>query len=319
VRKFNKKQPLATILINSYNYGSFVGRAIESVLSQTFPASEIEILVVDDGSTDDTRSVVASFGDRVIYHYKKNGGQASALNAGFALASGRYVMLLDADDYFYPRKVEKVVEIFERDAKIGVAYNNFDIMDECGILLKSNVCYCWMEGDIKERALLGYWPGVPTSGISIRSEVLADLSIPEAHFKVSADYFLDAILPLMGHVGSVREPLHAYVIHTSNLYSTQLTLERRFRLHRIQIDEIYKFIKDRFGEDAYYLIQEIQCSRYAADFAGIVRAYLKGLSYIQKTKICKKMGYAAKITAYAFLPDSFYRLVVNAREMVRNA
>jgi len=69
-----------TVLIDTYNYGRYIEEAIESVLAQDFPAEEMEILVVDDGSTDDTRARVGKYADRVKYIYKKNGGQASAFN-----------------------------------------------------------------------------------------------------------------------------------------------------------------------------------------------------------------------------------------------
>src|SRR6266852_114001 len=94
-----------TVLIDTYNYGHFIEEAIESVLSQDFPSEKMEILVVDDGSTDDTAERVRKYGERVKYLYKDNGGQASAFNYGSARARGEYVALLDADDYWLPGKL----------------------------------------------------------------------------------------------------------------------------------------------------------------------------------------------------------------------
>src|SRR5262249_21648517 len=90
--------PFITILITTYNYGPFIEQAIDSVLSQAFPADQLEILVVDDGSMDDTSQRIQKYGDRIRYLPKPNGGQASALNFGFAHARGEIVCLLDADD-----------------------------------------------------------------------------------------------------------------------------------------------------------------------------------------------------------------------------
>ena len=105
-------RPTITALIDTYNYGTFIEEAIESVLAQGFPNGSLEILVVDDGSTDDTRERVARYGDKVKYMYKLNGGQASAFNFGIARANGEYVALLDADDYWLPTKLQKVMEAF---------------------------------------------------------------------------------------------------------------------------------------------------------------------------------------------------------------
>src|SRR6266436_367397 len=83
-----RKRALITVLITTHNYGHFIEHAIDSVLSQDFPLEQVQILVVDDGSIDDTRDRVKKYGSRVEYFYKPNGGQASALNFGFAHARG---------------------------------------------------------------------------------------------------------------------------------------------------------------------------------------------------------------------------------------
>jgi glycosyltransferase involved in cell wall biosynthesis len=102
--------PLASILINNYNYGRFLGQAIDSALSQDYLSKEI--LVVDDGSTDNSREIIFSYGDRIIPIFKENGGQASAFNAGVAASRGDILCFLDADDFFYPEKITHVVDVF---------------------------------------------------------------------------------------------------------------------------------------------------------------------------------------------------------------
>src|SRR5215467_10510396 len=102
-----KDDLLVTILINNYNYGRFLRRAIDSALDQTYP--NIEVVVVDDGSTDDSREIISSYGPRIRPILKENGGQASTFNSGIAASRGEIICLLDADDFFHPDKVERVV------------------------------------------------------------------------------------------------------------------------------------------------------------------------------------------------------------------
>src|SRR4051812_49800070 len=88
--------PQVSIVVINFNYARFVGVAIRSALAQRYPATEV--IVVDDGSTDRSRDVIAAFGDRVRAVFQENGGQTSALNAGYAAARGDVVLFLDADD-----------------------------------------------------------------------------------------------------------------------------------------------------------------------------------------------------------------------------
>lgn len=106
--------PLVSILINNYNYGRYLTQAVDSALNQTY--TNTEVIVVDDGSTDNSPELIESYGDRIIAVIKKNGGQASAMNAGFAASSGQIICLLDADDLFLPEKVLYVADIFQKNS-----------------------------------------------------------------------------------------------------------------------------------------------------------------------------------------------------------
>ena len=103
-------EPLVSILINNYNYGRYLGVAIESALAQTY--RRLEVVVVDDGSTDDSREVITSFAGRVVSVLKINGGQPSAYNSGFNASRVDIICFLDADDWFLPVKTARVVEAF---------------------------------------------------------------------------------------------------------------------------------------------------------------------------------------------------------------
>src|SRR6516164_3747657 len=105
----------ASIIINSYNYARFLGQAIDSALEQTYPYTEV--IVVDDGSTDDSRAVLTGYGDRVRAVIKDNGGQASAFNAGLRVSRGEVVFFLDSDDALLSTAVARAVELF-RDPEV---------------------------------------------------------------------------------------------------------------------------------------------------------------------------------------------------------
>lgn len=108
----SSKQTVSVIIPN-YNYGRFIGEAIESALAQTYPP--LEIIVVDDGSTDDSVKIVESFGDKVKLITLQNGGVGKARNIGAANASGKLLAFLDADDIWLPEKSERQIGLFSED------------------------------------------------------------------------------------------------------------------------------------------------------------------------------------------------------------
>ena len=101
----------ASIIISSYNYGCFLRQAIDSALGQNY--APLEVIVVDDGSADDSPAIVAAYGSRIIPVLKSNGGQASAFNAGFAASQGDVVFFLDSDDVLLPTAVAAVMPLFQ--------------------------------------------------------------------------------------------------------------------------------------------------------------------------------------------------------------
>lgn len=115
--------PLVSVIIPVYNAERYIGRAIKSALSQTY--RDIEIIVVDDGSTDRTAEIIQSFKDpRIRCIYQQNKGLGSARNAGIRESRGKYITNLDADDEYLPEKVAKQVEFFERNPEYKAVYCN---------------------------------------------------------------------------------------------------------------------------------------------------------------------------------------------------
>jgi glycosyltransferase involved in cell wall biosynthesis len=123
-----------SIIITCYNYGRFLMESVSSALAQTY--NDVEVIIIDDGSTDDTPTVVQNWQSepRVRYFRQRNGGISSALNAGVRMATGEFVAFLDADDRWDPRKLEKQMSRFQ-DSKVGVVYTeSFEMSaDEKGL------------------------------------------------------------------------------------------------------------------------------------------------------------------------------------------
>lgn len=230
--------PLLTVLIDTYDYGRFIEEAIESVLSQNFPMEQVQVLVVDDGSTDDTSERVKKYGSRIEYFYKPNGGQASALNAGFARARGEIVVLLDADDYFLPGKLRRVAEEFRKHPEVGVMYNALRELhtDEGKILEPPFVAMSgFIPEDVKKLVTFGAYP---TCCLAFRRTVAKRvLPIPE-YVRLQADGYVELLAVLLAPVIAVPEVLSVYRIHGGNLYhaggetATKAQKQHRVDSHR---------------------------------------------------------------------------------------
>ena len=111
--------PFVSVLIDTYNHERFIEEAIQSVLSQDFPASEREILVVDDGSTDRTPEILAKFSPQIRILRKSNGGQASAFNHGIPECRGELIAFLDGDDWWAPNKLTSVTNAMTANPEVG--------------------------------------------------------------------------------------------------------------------------------------------------------------------------------------------------------
>src|SRR5229473_4326167 len=209
--------PLTTVLIDTYNYGRFIEQAIESVLSQDSPEEQLEIIVVDDGSTDDTAQRVSKYGSRIKYLQKQNGGQASAFNLGFAHASGDFIVLLDADDYFLPGKLRRVFEAFQTHPDVGMVYHRFPQMHAGGVMVPATE-FKALSGFLPEDAQkLSKYRAHQTSCLAFRRGVLREIfPIPES-MRIQADAYFELVAVLITPVLAIEEDLAVYRIHGKNL------------------------------------------------------------------------------------------------------
>lgn len=130
------KELTVSVIIPNYNYGRFLSQAIESVLSQSVPCKEI--IVVDDGSTDNSLDILDRYKERVNVVRQSNCGVGFARNVGVHKSSGDIVAFLDADDYWFPQKIEKQVESFLADEEIGLVTCGMQEFDGNGVILQNH-------------------------------------------------------------------------------------------------------------------------------------------------------------------------------------
>jgi Glycosyl transferase family 2 len=213
----NNSRPLVSIIIDNFNYAHFLTAAIDSALVQTY--EHVEVIVVDDGSNDNSREVISSYGDKVQAIFKSNGGHASAFNAGFRASHGSIVMFLDADDLLMPNAVEEVVRAWRPDvAKAQFVLTHIDAQGRAFGTTVPHLPSQMPDGDIRSSILdAGGYIGVPTSGNAFARRVLDRLlPLPESQWRQAADTSLEILAPFLGEVVSVRKALGCYRVHDAN-------------------------------------------------------------------------------------------------------
>lgn len=210
------------IVIDNFDYARFLPSAIDSALAQTHASTRV--IVVDDGSTDDSRSIIASYADRIVAVLKENGGQASAFNAGWAASSADVVLFLDADDVLLPETAARVAGAFDAHrAAVKVQYG-MEVIDETGVRtgVTKPASHLPLSGGDLRRDVLTFpfdltW--MPTSGNAFARWVLDRMMpIPEREFARCADWYLQYVSALFGPVVSERWIGAQYRVHGRNSY-----------------------------------------------------------------------------------------------------
>ena len=157
--------PRVSVIVPSYNRAQMLPRALESIFAQTY--KDYEVIVVDDGSKDETPEVMKQFLGRVKYIRKENGGSASARNRGIEESGGKYIAFLDSDDYWVPEKLEVQVQVLDAHPNVGIVYARMPIINDKGERVGTKPA--GISGrNFKE--LLEHWGDLPTSTVMTRRE-----------------------------------------------------------------------------------------------------------------------------------------------------
>jgi glycosyltransferase involved in cell wall biosynthesis len=210
------------VIVPCYNYGRFVSRAIDSVLRQTLPPREI--IVIDDGSTDDSREVLARFGADIRLVLQENRGVAASRNRGIALSSAPLVAFLDADDAWLPNKLERQVGALARHPDVGLVHCGMAYVDVAGEII--GVRLEGGNGRVDSFELLTRLPVLGGgSGALIPRPVLADVGGFDERLSTSADWDLYLRIALRYPIWFVPEMLLHYTLHNSNMHRNVAAME----------------------------------------------------------------------------------------------
>src|SRR6202789_1896429 len=239
VLKSIPQRPSVSVLITCFNYGAYVGEAIDSVLAQTYPV--FEIIVSDDASSDNSCEVVEGYVSRgvgVRLLRNPHGGMAANLNAAYRSCSGDIICLLDADDTFLPGKVEAVVNAFRAHPRAGFAIHRATLVDN---KKRARGLYPLLSalpsGDCAQTTYenAGILMGLPpTTNLALRREV-ADRIFPiPVEYTGYAEQMIHRLAPLMTELCAIDVPLARWRLHGQNdQNSTRITsrrLERELKI-----------------------------------------------------------------------------------------
>jgi glycosyltransferase involved in cell wall biosynthesis len=224
-----------SVIISNYNYERYLPAAIESVLAQTY--RDIELVIVDDGSTDDSRSIITNYQqkspDQIKAIFQENQGQGAAFNTAFAASGSEIIAFLDADDIWMPHKIQRIIDVFDKSPDIVGVMHWLNLIDGNDNLASGEGVRWLPNGDLASIILdTGHaWNYPPTSGLAYRRSSLQKvLPMDAAKWRLCADGCLVYCTAFMGRVVGIPEVLASYRIHGSNNHANPtITVEKQLR------------------------------------------------------------------------------------------
>jgi len=254
-----------SVLMPAYNAEKYIGEAIDSVLNQTFV--NFELVIVDDGSTDNTANVIKAYTDkRIKLIQQKNGGVSAALNTGLSQAQGKYIARFDADDVCYPYRLQQQFDFMETNPDFVLIGSDADYMSEEGAFLFTYHNIGYSNQEIQEKINV-YCPFVHST-VCYRKEAVVQLGGYEVLAFTFEDYFLWKKLVKIGKVCNFKTPL----------------IKVRFNAASVTVDE-----KDRDPEFIRLKKKALQNGFISAEDGRLMKAGLTKLSPQKKESSYHRM------------------------------
>lgn len=254
--------PLVSIVIPAYNSAKFIGETLTACLAQTY--LHTEIIVIDDGSQDNTLEIVASFGDAIRIIQQANQGPAIARNAGITSAKGKYIQFCDSDDILHPEKIERCMALLLENPDVALAYCQMQAVDETGQMIADmplvpDMSY-FETDELFCKMLHANGSPIQTSTILVRKLALIDVGM----YRADPNYFCaedwDLLLRLADKYTfiGIPEPLVNYRVR-ENALSTKVIFMAEGRLKTIQYARHYHKRSDCIADEAY---NQFEAQRY---------------------------------------------------------
>ena len=202
--------PTVSVIIHTYNNEKFIAETVESVMNQTY--KDYAVIVVDDGSVDGTRDALIPYMQKIRYHYKENGGIASAKNAGISLSETEFVAFLDHDDLWAPDKLQLQMEHFNENPQIGLVYAKYtSFRDGKELRTKPEKGYSgWIFKELLAKSF------IQTSTVVVKRECLDAVGPYDETFSLGDEYDMFLRIARKFQCGFVDKGLTRYRVHDTN-------------------------------------------------------------------------------------------------------
>lgn len=204
---------MVSIIIPTYNNGRFLAAALNSVLAQGYPS--YEMIVIDDGSTDDTQSILRPFQKQINYIYQENMGSAAARNAGLGLAQGEFIVFLDADDLLLPQKLQIQVDYLLQNPSLGMVHSGWCLIDEKGAQVAEVTP--WEKAPVLDLEAWLWKKPIKMGAMMYRKHWLRYVNGFDPDLRQSQDTDLMIRLALAGCTAEwIKQPTMAYRVHPTS-------------------------------------------------------------------------------------------------------
>jgi glycosyltransferase involved in cell wall biosynthesis len=292
--------PLVSVIIPTYNRADLVSEAIDSVLAQTY--KNIELIVVDDGSTDNTKERIMRYEDKLKYFYIENSGNANARNYGISKARGDYIAFLDHDDVWYPDRINTLVAFLEKNHDFGAMLSEVEFVDmKCNRLSCTNYSKDFPDnGDVLPyllKKLLGLF-----SNLIVRKDVITRVGEIDEALKAASDIDYLFRIAVYYKIGLHSKPLMKYR-KTDTSFSNNLYTKNRLRVFA-KFEKLYpelalnhkKIIQNTLSNIHLCYAKDLMWHRYLKKSREqIYESFrygitLKGISMYMKNKIICGLG-----------------------------
>jgi glycosyltransferase involved in cell wall biosynthesis len=283
--------PAVSIIVPLYNGAGTIAETLESLRSQTY--QNLEVIVIDDGSTDQSAEIAQRFSNVFRYVYQPNAGQSCTLNSGWSMAKGRYLSYLSADDILYPNAVETLIKNLEENPSISVIYPDYNLID-----INSRVMRRINAPDFNPRDLVEKIIVQPGPAAFFRREVFEATKGWRHDLKIAADFDFWLRAQARGSFARYPHVLAGLRIHSKSQSVAPLS-ERN-------CDEPIRVVQEFFAETAAEHIRWRRDYSMASAYAVSARFHMRSARW---HSACERIAAALRLDPSLLLQIRFWRLI----------